>query len=404
VAEIAWRRNLAFVWIAQVLSMVGFNFAIPFAPFYLQELGVTGREALRLWSGLFAAGAGIPLAITTPLWGYLADRVGRKPMSLRASLGGALVLAGMGLARSPGMLLGFRLLQGVFTGTITANLTLVVSNTPEKRLGFAIGVMNSAVFAGNALGPLAGGFFADLIGYRLSFLVSSFILLLSFLVTLLFVQERFTRPEPSAAKPRRPWRERVPEMRTAASGFLPLVGLIALVGLAMYLALPIYPLLIREIAVPGLGVATQTGIANAAAGAAVVLAGILIGRWADRGGLALLGAGCAVAAGVFTGAQAAARTLWSLVPLRVAADFSSGGTDPLLNLLLARKVNPERRGFAFGLAGSVRSAAWALGGLIGGVVSAYVGFWAVFLLGSVLFLAAAWFTARFARVQPPGRA
>ena len=93
-------------------------------------------------------------------------------MSLRASLGGAVVLAGMGLARSPGMLLAFRVLQGVFTGTITANLTLVVSNTPEKRMGFAIGMMNSAVYAGDTLGPLFGGFCADLFGYRVSFLIS----------------------------------------------------------------------------------------------------------------------------------------------------------------------------------------------------------------------------------------
>jgi DHA1 family multidrug resistance protein-like MFS transporter len=408
--EIPWQRNLTFLWTAQVLSMIGFNFALPFAPFYLQELGITGRSELRLWSGLFAAGAGIPLAIAAPIWGAVADRVGRKPMSLRASLGGALVLAGMALARTPGMLLFFRLLQGVFTGTITANLTLVVANTPEKRLGFAIGIMNSAVFAGNALGPLAGGYCADLFGYRVSFLISSLSLVLSFLITLIFVKEQFVRPAPRGATllPRRSLRQRVRGLHSAVAGFLPVVGLIALVGFAMYSALPIYPLLVRELAVPGLGVATQTGILNAAAGAAVVLAGILIGRLADRGGLAGLGAACAASAGAFTAALAAARSLWLLLPLRVAADFSSGGADPILNILLARRVNPERRGLAFGLAGSVRSAAWALGGLLGGVLSAYLGFWAVFVLGSAVFLIVAWLAARLARAvtangQTPAR-
>ncbi|MBN1836605.1 MAG: MFS transporter, partial [Spirochaetales bacterium] len=154
---IDWRRNLVFVWIAQVLSLVGFSFALPFAPFYLQELGVRGEETLRIWSGLFMAGAGIPLAIMTPIWGYLADHWGRKAMTLRATLGGTAVLLGMGLVRTPGALLLLRVLQGVFTGTVAANLTLVVSTTPEERIGFAIGVMNSAVFAGNAVGPLIGG-------------------------------------------------------------------------------------------------------------------------------------------------------------------------------------------------------------------------------------------------------
>jgi len=395
---IDWKRNLAFLWIAQFFSLVGFSFALPFVPFYLQELGVTGRGALRVWTGLFAAGAGIPLAIAAPLWGSLADRLGRKPMSLRASLGGALVLASMGLARTPGMLLVFRVLQGVFTGTITANLTLVVANTPEKRLGFAIGIMSSAVFAGDTLGPLFGGFCADLFGYRVSFLVSAASLVISFLVTLLFVQEDF-QPGQSALP-----RLRLSALRPTLAPFLPVIGLIALAGFARYLATPLYPLLVQEIALPSLGLATQTGMVNAAAGVAVVLAGIVFGRLADRGGFSRLGTACALAAGAFTAALAAARCLAVLVPLRVAADFSSGGLDPLLNILLARRVGPERRGLAFGLAGSVRSAAWALGGMVGGLLSAVAGFWAVFLLGGALFLAGAWFFSRLTAAVGSGGA
>jgi DHA1 family multidrug resistance protein-like MFS transporter len=382
-----WRRNLVFLWIAQVFSLVGFSFSLPFAPFYLQELGVTGREQLRLWSGLFAAGAGIPLAIVAPIWGALADRMGRKPMSLRASIGGAVVLGAMGLVRSPLMLMVLRVLQGVFTGTITANLTLVVSNTPERRLGFAIGIMNSAVFAGNAFGPLAGGYFADLFGFRKSFFISSLSLAISFLVTLLFVKEEFIRQPVRLHRPRlrpadawRSWRS-----------FLPVIGLIALLSLAGNLAVPIYPLLVQEIANPKLGVATQAGIVNGMAGLAVVLAGVLVGRLADRGGLLRLGTACAVSAGIFTGTLAAVRSLWALVPLRAAADFSFGGGDPILNVLLARQVGPERRGLAFGLAGSARSAAWSLGAGLGGLLSAYAGFPAVFLTGGALFMVAAVF-------------
>jgi hypothetical protein len=63
----------------------GVRFCAARVPFYFQELGVTGRGALRIWTGLFAAGSGIPLAIAAPVWGSLADRYGRKPMSLRAS-------------------------------------------------------------------------------------------------------------------------------------------------------------------------------------------------------------------------------------------------------------------------------------------------------------------------------
>jgi DHA1 family multidrug resistance protein-like MFS transporter len=397
-----WKRNLTFLWIAQFFSLVGFGFALPFIPFYFQELGVTGRGTLRIWTGLFAAGSGIPLAIAAPIWGALADRWGRKPMSLRASLGGAVVLAGMALARTPGMLMVFRVLQGVFTGTITANLTLVVSNTPEKRLGLAIGTMNSAVYAGDTLGPLIGGLCADLFGYRVSFLISAISLLISFLVTLLFVREDFRPPDRAASQPPPASRRSLaglraglrPALRGMVAPFLPVVGLIALAGFARYLAVPQYPLLVQEIALPSVGLATQTGMVNAAAGVAVVLAGILFGRLADRGGFSRLGTAGSLAAGAFTAALAAARSFGLLVPLRMAADFCYGGVDPLLNILLARRVDPGRRGLAFGLAGSVRSAAWAIGGLAGGLLAAAAGFWAVFLLGGALFLAGAWFFSR----------
>ncbi len=387
-----WKRNLTFLWIAQFLSLIGFSFALPFVPFYFQELGVTGSGALRVWTGLFAASSGIPLAIAAPIWGSLADRYGRRPMSLRASLAGAVVLAGMALARTPGMLLVFRVLQGVFTGTITANLTLAVSNTPEKRMGLAVGIMNSAVYAGDTLAPLFGGLCADRFGYRLSFAVSALSLLASFLVTLLFVREDFQRRPASATR-----LQALPSLarvRGAVAFFLPVVGLIALGGFARYLATPLYPLLVQEIALPSLGLATQTGLVNAAAGVAIVLAGILYGRLADRGTISRLGRASGLAAGVLTASLAAARSIGILIPLRMGADFCSGGADNLLNVLLARRAEPNRRGLAFGLAGSVRSAAWALGGLAGGLVSAAAGFWAVFLMGGIAFLAVGWLFGR----------
>jgi MFS family permease len=174
------------------------------------------------------------------------------------------------------------------------------------------------------------------------------------------------------------------------------VGLIALTGFARYLAVPQYPLLVQEIALPSLGLATQTGLVNAAAGVAAVLAGIVFGRLADRGAFSRLGTASGLAAGALTTALAAARSLGMLIPLRVSADFCSGGADNLLNILLARRADPGRRGLAFGLAGSVRSAAWAFGGMVGGLLSAAAGFWAVFLLGGAAYLAGGWLFHRVA--------
>jgi DHA1 family multidrug resistance protein-like MFS transporter len=387
---IDWRKNLAMLWICQVLSLMGFSFALPFMPLYIEQMGITDPETLRLWSGLLMAGSGVSLAIMTPIWGILSDRFGRKPMTLRANLGGAVVLFAMGLVRSPELLLVLRVVQGAFTGTVVANLTLVVSNTPDRRIGFAIGIMNTAVFAGNAVGPLLGGYFADLFGFRVAFFLSSITLFLAFLVALIWVREEF-RPQAAdgSLKIFRDLASLVREQR-----ILPFIGLFVLFGLARFSPRPMYPLLVKEIAVAGLGVATQAGLINATAGTAAVLAGVVVGRLVDRGRPLVIGIVCASAAGVFLLPQGFLPTVWSLLPFVLFADFSSAGIDPIMNVLLSRRVPVERRGAAFGLAGSARALGWSLGAMLGGVLAAYLDFKAVFINAALLFLLVAFLLNR----------
>ena len=390
---IDWRKNLFLLWICQVLSLMGLSFALPFTPLYIQEMGITDPESLRLWSGLLMAGSGVPMAIMMPVWGFLSDRWGRKPMTLRANLGGAVVLFAMGLVRTPELLLVLRMVQGAFTGTVIANLTLVVSNTPEKRIGFAIGIMNSAVFAGNAVGPLVGGYFADLFGFRIAFFLSSITLFLAFFIALFWVKEDFS-PQVAPGPPRifRDMAHLIRENR-----ILPFVALLALFALARFSPRPMYPLLVKEIAAAGLGVATQAGLINAAAGIAAVLAGIAVGRLADRGKPFVIGMFCAVLAGVFLLPQGFMPTVWSLIPFVFFADFFSAGVDPIMNILLSRQVPVERRGTAFGLSGSARAVGWSLGAILGGILAAYLDFKAVFINAAVLFLIVAFLLSRLHR-------
>ena len=390
---IDWRKNLAVLWICQVLSLMGYSFALPFMPLYIQEMGITDPGSLRLWSGLLMAGSGVSMAIMTPIWGSLSDRLGRKPMTLRANLGGAVVLFAMGLVRSPELLLVLRIAQGAITGTVIANLTLVVSNTPDRRIGFAIGIMNTAVFTGNAVGPLVGGYLADLFGFRIAFFLSSITLSLAFLVALIWVKEDFT---PQAAdgsfKLFRDLARLIREQR-----ILPFIGLFILFGVARFSPRPMYPLLVKRIAAAGLGIATQAGLVNATAGTAAVVAGVLVGRLVDRGRPFVIGMVCAAAAGLFLLPQGFLPTVWSLLPFVLFADFFSAGIDPIMNVLLSRQVPVERRGAAFGLTGSARSVGWSLGAMLGGILAAYFDFKAVFINAALLFFLIAFLLSRLHR-------
>jgi predicted MFS family arabinose efflux permease len=259
--------------------------------------------------------------------------------------------------------------------------------------------MNTAVFTGNAVGPLVGGYIADLWGFRIAFFLSSITLFLAFLIALIWVREEF-EPQASAGPPKifRDLARLIREQR-----ILPFIGLFILFGVGRFSPRPMYPLLVKQIAAAGLGVATQAGLVNATAGTAAVLAGVMVGRLVDRGRPFIIGMVCAGAAGLFLFPQGFLPTVWSLIPFVFFADFSSAGIDPILNVLLSRQVPVERRGAAFGLVGSARSLGWSLGAMLGGVLAAYFDFKAVFINAALLFLLIAFFLNRLkTRAQRPG--
>jgi len=114
-----WKRNFFMVVLSQFISMMGFSFAIPFVPYYIQQLGVTEPNELKMWVALFTASSSLTLAVASPIWGALGDRYGRRIMLLRSYFGGMIVLSLMGLVPNVQMLIVLRLLQGTLTGTAT---------------------------------------------------------------------------------------------------------------------------------------------------------------------------------------------------------------------------------------------------------------------------------------------
>src|SRR5919199_3685899 len=147
-STVPWKRTLGVTAASQTLCILGFSFVMPFLPLYINQLGVHGVARITLWAAILQGGSAISMAITAPLWGVLADRYGRKIMVVRAAFSAALLVGMMGLAQNVYHLLILRTLQGAFTGTVSASQALVASHTPRQRLGFSLGIMQTAVFSG----------------------------------------------------------------------------------------------------------------------------------------------------------------------------------------------------------------------------------------------------------------
>ncbi len=376
-----WKRNLLFIWLSQFFSICGFSLALPFAPFFIQELGITDPAAVKFWAALSQSVTGVSLAFMAPVWGVLADRYGRKLMMLRANFSAVVVLLAMAGSPTVHVFVVLRFVQGMFTGTINAAMTFVATSAPKERQGMALGTLSAAVFSGTMVGPLMGGVLADWLGYRLTFVAAAGLLLISALLVLIPVHENFVPREPEAARSYT-WRERLAALGPGA----PILVLLFFMSSARSFDGAILPLYVQEIHGKLEGASRWTGMLYGMAAVGAMLAGVFLGRLADHvrppliGKLSALGAGMAMfACGLFP-------LFAVLFPLRFVLAFCGGGLDPVFQVWLSRVTPEHRRGTIFGWAVTAKSVGWALSPMVSGLIAVRWGIPMVYFVGPLLFL------------------
>ena len=388
-----WRRNLTISWITQVLSIAGFQLALPFIPYYIQELGITDPTQIRIWSGLLSSGPALSMAIMAPVWGLMADKWGKKTMLIRATLGGAVIMFALGTVTSISGVLVLRIIQGMLTGTVGASAALVATGTPKDRMSYALGMLSSSTFIGFSLGPLIGGVLAEWVGYRATFRIGSVLLLLAFTLILFLITE--VRPE-SVEEPEVPLRRRGSTTRpkgrlaTILSGSVAgLLVVLLILRFGRALPAPFIPIYIQEVRGQLEGSAGVTGLISAARGLVTAVAALTVTRLGDRLerlplAAVLLGIGGVLTIPIyFTGSL-----VWFAVFL-VVGTFFLGGVEPMLQAEMSNRTPASRRGLLFGVQTTVGSLGWFLAPALGTWISIAWGIPATFLvLAASLLLAA----------------
>jgi len=370
--------------VAQLFAMIGFSFVMPFMPFYIRELGVTDPKLVPIWAGLLVTGSGVTMSLAAPVWGWVADRYGRKLMVQRAMFGGAIVLSLMAGVRNVKQLLALRLLQGTITGTVPASVALVSSVVPTARLGASLGLMQMSVFVGASLGPYLGGVVAEQYGYRKPFLVTGALLLVAGLCVLFAAKERFRRPTPA-------------QHSTAASvrgvlfapGIIMLLSVYTLMNLSGSFVGPIFPLFVEQVAGQPDRAASETGLILAISGVAAAVSAVMVGRISDRIGHKPVLVFCTGFAGLLCFPQAAAQNMGQLLVARVIQGLGAGGMIPAMNAMIATTVPRKSLGQAYGLTTAASSLGWATGPILGGWGASRLGLRPPFvIMGAMLLLVA----------------
>ena len=389
-----WKRNLYVIWATELVAIAGFTVVIPFLPYYVQELGVTDPEQVAIWSGLVFTGHGITMAIMAPIWGSLADRYGRKLMVQRAMFGGAVVLAAMGFVRNVQQLAILRAIQGGLTGTIPAATTLVASSVPRRKSGYALGLLQMAIYVGASAGPLIGGLVADAFGYRAAFWVTAALLFAAGLSVFFLVEERVVpsqQKEDSSAEGSGPlegfWQGLALVLRSRA--LLAMFGIRLILHLGLGIMGPMLPLFVQSLMPTGERVASVTGLISGAGAAASALGAVTLGRVGDRIGYRRVMVACALGAAALHAPQFFVTTPTQLLILRGAAGVALGGILASVSATLANLAPEGRQGVVYGVDTSATSVARAIAPMAGAAIAAGLGLRYIFLCAAGIFALAA---------------
>jgi DHA1 family multidrug resistance protein-like MFS transporter len=378
-----WQVTLwAMVGIQFIMTM-SFSFLSPIMPLFLPELGVTTEVGIDLWSGILNGSTSFVAAFASPLWGRLADSYGRKPMLIRSSCAIALFTACMGLSQNVWQFFAARALMGVFAGFSSTAMALVASQVPERRLGYALGLLSTGQLVGSLVGPVIGGVLADVThSYRIPFFCTAAVTFAAVFLVWRGVHERFIRP----GAHRRRSGIRGMALMIGAAGVLPLFFVLFMAQFSTRAVQPLVTVFVQELVGMRPDLATLGGIAFSVTGLAGMVAVPMIGRFSDEIGYRRVLLICLAGATLTSLPQAFVGSYWAFVVERFGVGLFVGGIVPIANALVGRMVSRGERGTVYGMTASATFLGNSFGPLTGGAIAASFGMRWVFLITAALLL------------------
>ena len=361
-----WRIVIAVLTCSTVLMSSSYTMLIPFLPMYLiEELGV-GTDDVNWWSSIIFAVSFLISGIFAPIWGAMSDRGSRKLMAVRAASSLAITYFLGAIVQTPRQLFAVRVLQGLAAGLWPAQLAIATSVIPHKRIGLCMGLLQAALTAGGVLGPLVGGYLADVFGMRMTFKLAAAALGLITLALIFLIKEP---PRTVSAKPAAEAAARVTPLKNPV--IVRMLFAAAVIQMSVLMVQPVLPLYIGELQGSMDRIVFISGVVFSVVGISGVIAsppwGMLGQSWGYRPVLYV----SIFLSGIFGVVQAIPHDLTWFTTWRFIGGLAFAGIFPAINAVLTQSSDPQDRGKVFAYSYSVQQFGSVIGPILGGAIATW---------------------------------
>ncbi|HEY1796128.1 MAG TPA: MFS transporter [Stellaceae bacterium] len=162
-----------------LMAQFGVRTVQPIITLYVKEM-VGDLPNVATLAGIAFSITGVANVISAPFLGNRSDQLGYRKVLLIALLGATLTTLPQAFTQNYWVFTAERFAVGLFIGgLLPAANALVGRLVPRSERGTIYGMTSSAMFMGNSLGPLLGGFLAAGLGLRWVFLMTGAVLALN---------------------------------------------------------------------------------------------------------------------------------------------------------------------------------------------------------------------------------
>jgi DHA1 family tetracycline resistance protein-like MFS transporter len=327
------------------VDVLGFTMLIPLLPFYAEKFGASPTTI-----GALTSTVAVCSLVSSPFWGWLSDRIGRKGVLIAAQVAGFLGFTFLAAGTALWTVFVARAVEGLGGGGIGVTQAYITDVTTPATRARAFGLLGATFGLGFLIGPALAGALVRF-GYRVPFAVAAAFALLTVVLTYVVL------PESKGAVKIAPT---FAEVRASLTS--PLLGRLILTQFAFAIAftswVAVFALFAERVA--GFDAARTSTLFIVSAIVAIVVQAALIGRIVDR-----WGEGRVAVAGILLSAAAYAGVGFVTTPLALYAfvmvwSLAGALIRPSLATLVSGAAPPAQRGTILSVNDSLNNVAFAV--------------------------------------------